>query len=102
MPLNIKIFQLYYKPEQRAMLDPGFATIDNTVNPRPELREWYIWDREHEKIIASDLDYWGFVSWKFKDKTNLSSQQILDFILNNPPQNIFICARSVAIRRSAI
>ena len=43
MSQNMKIFQLYYKPEQVANLDPAFVPYDNTANPKPELREWYIW-----------------------------------------------------------
>lgn len=89
MSANIKIFQLYFKPEQVAVLDSAFTPLDNTANPRPELREWDIWDREYENIKAQGLDYWGFVSWKFKEKTNLSGTQFLDFITSNPGADLY-------------
>jgi hypothetical protein len=45
MSQNIKIFQIYYKPELVAYLDPVFDPLDNTSNPNPELREWDVWNR---------------------------------------------------------
>ena len=89
MLLNIKIFQIYFKPEQVAVLDPAFTPLDNTVNLKPELREWAIWEQEYERICAEGLDYWGFVSWKFKEKTNLSGEQFLSFITDNPGADLY-------------
>jgi hypothetical protein len=90
MSVNTKIFQIYFKPELKIHCDPAFEPLDNTSNPRPELREWDVWDREHEARMASDLDYWGYVSWKFKEKTNLSGQQALDFINANPGYDVYL------------
>jgi hypothetical protein len=64
--------------------------LDNTDNPNPELREWDVWDREYDSLIASDLEYWGFVSWKFKEKTNLTGQQVYDFINAYPGQDVYL------------
>ena len=88
--VNIKIFQIYFKPELQAHCDPAFIPLDNTANPHPELREWYVWDKEHERILAEDLDYWGYVSWKFKEKTNLTGQQVFDFINANPGYDVYL------------
>ena len=87
--MNIKIFQIYFKPEQLATLDPAFVPLDNTVNLKPELREWAIWEQEYERICAEGLDYWGFVSWKFKEKTNLTGEQFLSFINDNPGADLY-------------
>ena len=87
---NTKIFQIYFKPELKAHCDPAFTPLDNTDNPRPDLREWYVWDREYQTLAASDLDYWGFVSWKFKEKTNLTGDQVFDFINANPGQDVYL------------
>ena len=89
MSLNMKIFQIYFKPELKSHCDPAFEPLDNTSNPRPELREWDVWDREYENILAQGLDYWGFVSWKFKEKTNLTGQQFIDFINSNPGADVY-------------
>ena len=83
MSTNIKVFQIYFKPELKVHCDPAFTPLDNTSNPRPELREWDVWDREYANIVKQDLDYWGFVSWKFKEKTGLTGRQVFDFINAN-------------------
>jgi hypothetical protein len=88
--VNIKIFQIYFKPELIAHCDPHFVPLDNTANPRPDLREWDVWNREHEARMASDLDYWGYVSWKFKEKTNLTGEEVISFILSNPGQDAYL------------
>jgi hypothetical protein len=90
---NTKIFQIYYKPELKYQCDPAFTAYDNTANPRPELREWDVWDRFHQGmlsgVLSEELDMWGFVSWKFKEKTNLSGQQFVDFITANPGYDVY-------------
>jgi hypothetical protein len=90
MSANTKIFQIYFKPELKVHCDPAFTLLDNTSNPRPELREWDVWDREYENILKQDLDYWGFISWKFKEKTNLSGEQVFDFINANPNHDVYL------------
>jgi hypothetical protein len=87
---NIKIFQIYFKPELIVHCDSHFVPLDNTTNPNPELREWDVWNREYDKLIDSDLEYWGFVSWKFKEKTNLTGQQVFDFINAYPEQDVYL------------
>lgn len=87
---NMKIFQIYFKPELKVHCDPNFVPYDNTANPRPELREWDVWDREYDSLMASDLEYWGFVSWKFKEKTNLTGQQVYDFVNAYPGQDVYL------------
>lgn len=90
MSINMKIFQIYFKPELAAHCDPAFTPLDNTANPRPELREWDVWDREHENILAQNLDLWGFVSWKFKEKINLTGAQALAHIEANPGYDVYL------------
>lgn len=85
----MKIFQLYFKPEQVPHLDPAFEPFDNTDNPRPELREWDVWDRVYEQCCEQNLDYWGFLSWKFKQKSNLEGQQVIDWINANPGYDVY-------------
>jgi hypothetical protein len=87
---NTKIFQIYFKPELRDQCDSKFVPLDNTANPRPELREWDVWDRFHEQRLEENLDLWGYVSWKFREKTNLSGQQVLDHIAKNPDYEVYL------------
>ena len=89
MSNSMRIFQLYYKPEQEEHLDPAFVPYNNTANPHPELREWYLWDKEYVNCLREGLDLWGFVSWKFKEKTGLDGQQFVDFIDANPGYDVY-------------
>lgn len=89
MSNNMKIYQLYYKPEQLDYLDESFVPYDNIANPYPELREWYLWDKEYENCKAAGLDLWGFVSWKFNEKTGIDGSQFVDFINNNPGYDLY-------------
>lgn len=90
MLMHTEIFQIYFKPELVAHLDPAFTPMDNTDNPAPELREWDKWNREHDEILKKDLTHWGFVSWKFKEKTNLTGEQALNWINTNPGYDVYI------------
>jgi len=90
MSNSMKIFQLYFKDEQQQFLDTeNFVAYDNTANPRPELREWYIWDKEYENCVKENLDYWGFVSWKFTDKTGITGEQFVNYIKDNPGYDVY-------------
>lgn len=86
---NMKIFQIYYKDEQKPNLDPAFTPWDNKNNPRPDLQEWYIWDQMYQQCCEQGLDHWGFVSWKFKDKSNLSGEQFVNWINANPGHDVY-------------
>ncbi len=85
-----KIFQIYYDNEQLPTLDTGFIPYDNTSNLKPDLREWYIMDKEYQSMCDQNIDFWGFFSWKFKDKTNLSSIQVNDWIAKNPGYDVYM------------
>ena len=54
MSTKTKIFQIYFKPELKVHCDPAFTPLDNTDNPRPDLREWYVWDREYKNILKGE------------------------------------------------
>ena len=89
MSKNIKIFQIYFKPEQIVELDPAFIPLDNTANITPELREWATWNQTLLAHSFDEDDLIGFVSWKFKEKTNLSGQQFISFINDNPGADLY-------------
>lgn len=74
------IHQIYYCELTRSSLDPGFIPLDNSANERPDWREYWPIRKflRNESLIQSD--YYGFFSPRFKEKTNLSATQVLDFI----------------------
>ena len=90
MSANTKIFQIYYEPSQVKELDPDLILCDNTVNDKPELREWHVWQREHAARQADDCNLYGYLSWRYKEKLNLSGKEITDWILANPGYDVYL------------
>jgi hypothetical protein len=74
------IFQIlnhYTSPQD---LDPGFEVLDNSANERPD---WYEYWPIRNFLLNTPLDenaFYGFLSPKFRHKTNLSAAQAKEFI----------------------
>src|SRR6202161_4802895 len=74
------IYQIlnHYTPRQD--LDPGFEVLDNSSNERPD---WYEYWPIRKFLLTESLDenaFYGFLSPKFKLKTNLSAVDVVNFI----------------------
>lgn len=68
----------HYTPRQD--LDPGFGVLDNSTNERPD---WYEYWPIRKFLLNETLDegaFYGFLSPKFKLKTNLSAADVVRFI----------------------
>ncbi|WP_233865311.1 O-linked N-acetylglucosamine transferase family protein [Paraburkholderia adhaesiva] len=77
------IHQIYYSPETRAALDPGFIPLDNT-GQRPDWYEyWPIRRFLRENALDPNARY-GFFSPKFQEKTQLTSAQVAEFLSSTP------------------
>ncbi|MEB3840436.1 glycosyltransferase [Pseudomonas guariconensis] len=78
-----RIHQIFYSPETRAMLEPGFTPLDN-CGQRPDWAEyWPI----RNLLLNKDLDenaFYGVLSPRFKQKTGLDSGQVLEFVKSAP------------------
>jgi len=77
------IHQIYYSPETRAALDPGFIPLDNT-GQRPD---WYEYWPIRRFLTENTLDpnaRYGFFSPKFQEKTALTSAQVEEFLASTP------------------
>ncbi len=75
-----QILNHYTAPQD---LDPGFAVLDNSANERPD---WYEYWPIRNYLLNETLDenaFYGFLSPKFKHKTNLSAAQARDFIASS-------------------
>lgn len=78
---SMQIFQIlnhYTSPQD---LDPGFGVLDNSANERPD---WYEYWPIRKFLLNERLDentFYGFLSPKFKHKTNLDAAMVRDFIL---------------------
>lgn len=75
-----KIYQIFYDEKTRQSIDPRFTPLDNTHNPRPDWREyWPIRNFLLQHHLEEGIFY-GFLSPRFREKTDLSGTQVLDFI----------------------
>jgi hypothetical protein len=66
--MSSRIYQSYYKPEQKAHLDPEFYPYDNTSNPVNNLYELYLYHRIREISIQDGIERWGMFSWQWRNK----------------------------------
>jgi hypothetical protein len=82
---SVHIYQILNHYTSRQELDPGFDVLDNSANERPD---WYEYWPIRKFLLNEPLDedgFYGFLSPKFKLKTNLSSAEARDFILASSP-----------------
>ncbi|MDP1596844.1 MAG: tetratricopeptide repeat protein [Methylotenera sp.] len=77
---NIHIYQIYYSEQTKLSNDGGFIGLDNLVNERPDWREYWPIRNYLLSNELNDNHFYGFLSPKFKDKTNLSSADVYHFV----------------------
>src|ERR1700736_1036208 len=78
---QIFIYQILNHYTKRETLDPGFLVLDNSSNERPD---WFEYWPIRKFLLNEPLDddaFYGFLSPKFKHKTNLSAAMVHEFIL---------------------
>jgi len=94
------LFQILNHYTPREELDPGFDVLDNSANERPD---WYEYWPIRNFLRGQPLEeqaFYGFLSPKFKHKTNLSASQVRDFIAAADPA-IDVLLFSPSIHNSA-
>jgi hypothetical protein len=82
---RVHIHQILTPHTPRAELDPGFEVLDNSANERPD---WYEYWPIRNYLLRESLDegaYYGFLSPRFAQKTNLEAKRVRDFILAADP-----------------
>jgi hypothetical protein len=87
---KVRIFQIYYRPEQRQYLDPAFEPYNNEGDNSP-LLEFNVFRKLMNSELLSGAGLWGALSWKFKEKTGLSGAQLLQIIADHPGQDVYYC-----------
>lgn len=86
--MNVKVYQIYYKEEQRPLLQPEFIPYDNSGAKPPHNFEYSVFISNFRNgRISADLT--GFLSWKFKQKTGITGETFLDFISRNPGHDVY-------------
>jgi len=71
-------------------LDPGFIPLDWLSNPAPALRELALHRHIAVNKIYTKHQLTGLFSPKFFSKTRLRSQQVYDWISDNPGHDIYL------------
>jgi len=82
---SVHIYQILNHYTSRQELDPGFDVLDNSGNERPD---WYEYWPIRKFLLNEALDedaFYGFLSPKFRLKTNLSAAEARDFIQASSP-----------------
>jgi hypothetical protein len=75
------IYQILTPHTSPQEMDPGFDVLDNCANERPD---WFEYWPIRGYLLKEGLDenaFYGFLSPKFRLKTNLSSAAVREFIL---------------------
>ncbi len=75
------IYQILTHYISRQELDPGFGVLDNSANERPD---WFEYWPIRKYLLNESLDehaFYGFLSPKFRLKTNLNSAAVREFVL---------------------
>lgn len=84
----------HYTPPQA--LDPGFEVLDNRANERPD---WYEYWPIRRYLINAPLDesaFYGFLSPKFKLKTNLDARTVDDIVRGaHPAVDVILLSPSI-------
>ena len=87
---DVRIFQIHYRPEQIAKLDPAFIPFDNTGVKDPFL-EFGVFKRLHASSATEGADLWGALSWKFGQKTLMPGADLLKQIDDHPGCDVYYC-----------
>jgi hypothetical protein len=85
-PSAVHLHLIVYSAATRALVTPGWQVLDNQDNPRPD---WFEYWPVRQRLLNGPLDedaFYGFFSPKFCAKTNLSHQQVCDFVLQHAAQ----------------
>ena len=76
----VRIYQILNHYTPREDLDPGFGVLDNSANERPD---WFEYWPIRKFLLNEALDedaYYGFLSPKFRHKTNLTAAEVGEII----------------------
>jgi hypothetical protein len=86
----VRIFQIWYEPWHRPLLDPAFVPIDNQGTP-DELLESAVFERLAKSEQVEGAELWGALSWRFAEKTGMSGDALLAEIARVPGCDVYYC-----------
>jgi hypothetical protein len=93
---GIFIYQILNHYTRAEDLDPGFSVLDNSTNERPD---WFEYWPIRKYLLNEPLDeeaFYGFLSPKFKLKTNLSAAAAREFVrLHSATIDVALLSQSI-------
>lgn len=99
--MNVRLFQNCIEDRHFDALIPGFEALDFRHNPRPEWREFQIFDEVYAQGLHRSADVVGAVSSRFYAKGLIDGHEVRRWIAANPgyevyvtnprPQNVYLC-----------
>jgi len=87
---SLRLFQIYYEPWQRELLDPNFAALDNSKSDS-ELLEFAVFEKLAKSDYVKGAQLWGALSWRFTEKTGMSGADWVKAIVANPGAEVYYC-----------
>ena len=84
---DVHLFQIAYSEEIVKSIDSAYRILDNLENIRPD---WFEYWPVRKFLLQNDLDdsaFYGFFSPKFGSKTNLTHDQVCEFVRTNAPNS---------------
>jgi hypothetical protein len=81
----VHVYQILNHYTSRQELDPGFGVLDNSANERPDWFEYWPIRKFLQHEVLDENAFYGFLSPKFKHKTNLSAAMLREFICDADP-----------------
>jgi hypothetical protein len=86
----IRVFQIYYEPWHRDLLDPAFVPLDN-AGAKSELLEFSVFERLQAHEATQGAQLWGALSWRFGEKTGMKGAELLEAMAANPGHDVYFC-----------
>lgn len=86
--MQIKIYQVKYTIDDKSQKDPEFDVLDNTLNPEPLRREFYLQEQVYSTL--KENEHVGIFSPKFYEKTKLTGLGVRKFILDNKGYDVYL------------
>lgn len=86
----VRLFQIFFEPWQRDLLDPAFTPFDN-AGVRSELLEFDVFERLAASEATAGAALWGALSWRYAEKTGLAGSDLLAAIAATPGCDIYYC-----------
>jgi hypothetical protein len=95
------VYQILSHYTSREALDPGFQVLDNSANERPDWFEYWPIRKFLRQEPLDEAAFYGFLSPKFRLKTNLSAAAVFDYV-RAAPTEVDAVLFSPSIQNSAV